>query len=119
MKRIKHMKLPVTARVAILMALSESSYTPVDLREKLAECDLTVSNGSLYPALKEMIQEGLVASVEGSTITHTGCEAEGIYGLTRKGRKAAEAERGKILRLLLGPPSMQVSALMRISSQVA
>lgn len=115
-----HMKLPLMARAAILLALMDGGeLTPVDLRARLKECELHVSNGSLYPALKSLVADGLVVAVSGNAFTASGTEADASYSLTRQGRKTATGERNKLLRLMLGPPERQKDALQRLQGTAA
>lgn len=63
---------------------------------QLSDDALRVEEGSLYPALYRMEEQGLIESEWGETENNRRAK---FYRLTRKGRSAAQAEHESWLRL--------------------
>ena len=72
---------------------------------QLSDDDLRVEEGSIYPALYRMEEDGLIDSEWGVTDNHRKAK---FYRLTRKGRTAAQAEQDGWERL-----SSAVSRVLR------
>ena len=54
---------------------------------------LISGQGSVYPALRELEQEGLVKSYEGEALAERGGRPRRYYRLTAEGRRAANDQR--------------------------
>jgi PadR family transcriptional regulator, regulatory protein PadR len=78
---------------------------------QLSDDALRIEEGSLYPALYRMEEQGLIESEW--RVTENNRKAK-FYTLTRKGRAAAEAERESWLRL-----SKAVTRVLRALEQGA
>ena len=78
---------------------------------ELSDDVLRVEEGSLYPALYRMEEQGLIASEWGTTENNRQAK---FYKLTRRGRAAAEAEMEAWQRL-----SKAVSRVLRAIEQGA
>src|SRR4029078_8370019 len=63
---------------------------------QLSDSALKVEEGSLYPALYRMEEQGLIDAEWRPTSNNRNAK---FYALTRKGRRAAPAERDRRLRL--------------------
>ncbi len=61
---------------------------------------INLKHGSVYPALKSMVADGLAATVIGESVAGKGGRPRRYYGLTMKGEHVAFIQR-KMLRAFL------------------
>lgn len=80
----------------VLEAAPNHGYGIATRLHQLSEDALKVEEGSLYPALYRMEEQGLIESEWLSTRNNRTAK---FYTLTRKGRRAAQAELDGWLRL--------------------
>ena len=95
------MYIPISAKAALLQALLDGSGYGIELAQRIqtrTNGAIVLLQGSLYPALKTLEEEGLVTSFEGDqrgdierTRTH--------YKLTEKGTKLARHHRAALIGL--------------------
>jgi PadR family transcriptional regulator, regulatory protein PadR len=103
-----------TLDLLILKSLSTASnhgYGIAMRIHQLSDDELRVEEGSLYPALYRMEEQGLIESEWG--VTENNRKAK-FYKLTRKGRTAAQAELDGWVRL-----SKAVTRVLRAMEQGA
>jgi transcriptional regulator len=103
-----------TLDLLILKSLSTGAnhgYGIATRIHQLSEDVLRVEEGSLYPALYRMEEQGLIDSDWGTTENNRKAK---FYKLTRKGRIAAQAELDSWLRL-----SSAIGKVLRASEQGA
>lgn len=99
------MYVPVTAKAALFQVLLEGRGFGIELAERVStrtKGKIKLGQGSLYPALKKFEEEGLVTSYDEEgrqEQDHTG-RPRIYYALTKRGRKAALAQRVMLARLI-------------------
>jgi PadR family transcriptional regulator, regulatory protein PadR len=96
------MDTPLTTRAALLQALIQGEGFGLQLIERVKERTkgaVTLNQGSVYPALRDLEAEGLVKSYDGETTPERGGRPRRYYKITAEGRKAAFAERDAIAGL--------------------
>ena len=105
------METPVTAKTALLQVLLEGRGYGSELADRVAQRTqgrITLSQGSLYPALQKFEKAGLVASYDeegdGKKDDHTG-RPRIYYQLTEAGITEATAHR-QMLAQLIGVESL-------------
>lgn len=99
------MELPVSARAALLQALIAGEGYGLELIERVEQRTkgaVKLRQGSVYPALRDLEDEGLVKSYEGEPIPERGGRPRRYYRLTAKGQRAA-LEQGEAVRGLFDP----------------
>jgi DNA-binding PadR family transcriptional regulator len=95
---------PLSAKAALLQSLTVPGYG-LDLLKRVQRDSaglIRLRLGSIYPALRAMEQEGLVAVRPGQSGGHRG-RPRRYYELTLRGVRAAMSQRGALLSLLGGP----------------
>jgi PadR family transcriptional regulator PadR len=98
------METPVTPRFALLQALVRGPGYGLELIErvkKVTKGQIVLHQGTVYPALREMEDEGLLESYEGPALPERGGRPRRYYALTGLGAKAA-MEEGRVVRGLVG-----------------
>ena len=98
------METPLSAKAALLQALAVPGYG-LDLLERVQRDSaglIRLRPGSVYPALRAMEQEGLVAVRPGQPGGRRG-RPRRYYELTLRGVQVAMAQREALLDLLGGP----------------
>jgi transcriptional regulator len=93
-------KLQGTLDLLVLRTLARAgALHGTDISDRIAESSrdvLRVEEGSLYPALYRMEEQGLIEAEWRPTSNNRNAK---FYALTRKGRRAAQAELDGWLRL--------------------
>lgn len=103
------METPLSAKAALLQALTAPGYG-LDLLERVRRASaglIRLRPGSIYPALRAMEQEGLVAVRPGQPGGRRG-RPRRYYELTLRGVEVAMAQRAALLELL-GSPGVTVT----------
>ena len=96
------MVVPVTARAAILLALVRGKGFGLELIElvrKRTKGAVKLGQGSVYPLLRELEDEGLVRSFEADPLPERGGRPRRYYELTALGRRAAQEQRNVVLAI--------------------
>lgn len=112
------MQSPLSARAALLQVLDYPAHGLELIRrvEQRTGGAVSVRQGSVYPALRQLEREGLVRSWKGRS-AQGGGRPRRYYELTRAGVKAAIAVRQVVAGLLqvaaAPPPSAREVARMR------
>jgi PadR family transcriptional regulator, regulatory protein PadR len=91
---------PITARAALLQALISGKGYGLELIERVEQRTkgaVTLHQGSVYPALRSLEDEGLLRSYDGEPLPERGGRPRRYYELTAKGRRAA-FEQGEAVR---------------------
>lgn len=86
----------VEAKTVVLQALTEGEGFGLELMERVKARTggrTPLSEGSLYPALRELERQGLVESFEGETVPERRGRPRIYYRLTGEGRRVAQEER--------------------------
>jgi PadR family transcriptional regulator PadR len=86
------MDTPVTARAALLQALIQGKGFGLELIDRVKERTkgaIKLGQGSVYPALRDLEDEGMVTSWDGEPLPERGGRPRRYYELTAKGRRAA------------------------------
>ena len=99
------MDAPVSAKAALLQALISGPGYGLDLIERVkkqTQGRLVLGQGSVYPQLRDLEQEGLLDSYEGDPMPERGGRPRRYYRLNAKGAKAAMEQR-EIVIGLFGP----------------
>ena len=90
------MEIPITAKAALLQALLQGPGYGLDLIERVRERtagQITLGQGSVYPALRDLERQGFLRSFEGKPIQERGGRARRYYELTAEGRRVAYGQR--------------------------
>lgn len=100
------MDSPVSAKAAILAVLTQGKGYGLDLIARVQEHTgghVKLNEGSVYPALRAMEDEGLLRSFNGETVPSRGGRPRRYYKLTVAGLRAArnQSKAFKGLSLLL------------------
>lgn len=96
---------PVTTRAALLQALISGPGYGLDLIERVDEQTkgrVKLHQGSVYPALRALVREGLLKSEESQPQTNRGGRPRIYYRLTPEGLRSARAD-GEVFSALAGP----------------
>jgi len=96
------MDAPVTARAALLQVLIRGPGYGLSLIDRVKDHTkgrLSLNQGSVYPALRDMEREGLVASYEGETTPERGGRPRIYYRITAEGLRAAREQSETVLAL--------------------
>jgi PadR family transcriptional regulator, regulatory protein PadR len=95
---------PVNARAALLQALISGPGFGLELIDRVGERTkgrIRLGQGSVYPALRGLEDDGFVKSYDGEPMPDRGGRPRRYYKLTAEGRRAALAD-GEALRGLFG-----------------
>lgn len=93
------MDAPVTAKAALLQALADGEGFGLELVSRVRERTagkLELGSGSVYPALRELEREGLVASREADPLPERGGRPRRYYKLTAEGVRALRETRAVV-----------------------
>jgi PadR family transcriptional regulator, regulatory protein PadR len=96
------MDSPVTAKAALLQVLIRGEGYGLDLIERVRDNTkgrIILGQGSVYPALRDLEEEGLVKSYEGEPIPERGGRPRRYYKLTAAGQRAALADADAVTAL--------------------
>jgi PadR family transcriptional regulator PadR len=96
---------PITARAALLQALVIGRGFGLELIDRVKERTngvVSLGQGSVYPALRALEDDGLVKSYDGEPVPERGGRPRRYYELTAKGRRAAIAQGEAVLSLFGG-----------------
>ena len=86
----------VNAKTALLQVLMSGDGYGLDLIERVKESTggkVTLGQGTIYPALRELERDGFVESYEGETVPERAGRPRIYYRITGEGRRAAFEER--------------------------
>lgn len=87
---------PVTVQAALLQALIRGESYGLELIERVEKQSsgrVRLHQGSVYPALRTLEEEGLVQSYDGESNTERGGRPRRYYRLTAEGANAALVHR--------------------------
>lgn len=104
-KRIRKERDPVTVRAALLRALIGGPGYGMELANRVRKWTkdgMVIGQGSLYPALWDLEEEGLVTSWEGQPRAERGGRPRKYYQLTAEGLRQAREEQEVMMGLVLG-----------------
>lgn len=93
---------PVSAKAALLQALISGPGYGLDLIERVSKHTngaIQLCQGSVYPALRDLEEDGLLKSFESEPIPERGGRPRRYYKLTAKGARAAMESREAVLGL--------------------
>lgn len=93
------MESPITAKAALLQALISGPGYGLDLIERVqkhTQGTVTLGQGSVYPALRDLEREGLLESYEGDPTPERGGRPRRYYRLSALGAKAAMEQRAVV-----------------------
>ena len=96
------MDSPLNAKAALLQVLIREHGYGLDLIERVRERTngkLTLHQGSVYPALRDLEREGLVKSWEADPSPERGGRPRRYYKLTAAGQRVATETRNAIVGL--------------------
>jgi PadR family transcriptional regulator, regulatory protein PadR len=99
------MGLFVDSKAALLQVLTEGEGYGLELIERVRERtngEIELLQGRVYPALRELEEDGLVKSYESEPIPERGGRPRRYYKLTAEGRRAARGQ-AKIAQALFQP----------------
>jgi PadR family transcriptional regulator, regulatory protein PadR len=94
------MDAPVSARTAILLALTGGQGFGLELIERVTEQTkgaVNLGQGSVYPLLRDLEDEGLLRSWEGKPMTERGGRPRRYYALTKAGVRAAREQHAAVV----------------------
>ena len=94
------MDVPVSARAAVLLALVRGKGFGLELIERVSERTkgaVKLGQGSVYPLLRGLEDEGLVRSFETDPLPERGGRPRRYYELTALGKRAAIEQRTVML----------------------
>ncbi len=101
-KKTRKSRDPVTTQAALLQALIDGPAFGLELVERVKESTggrMVIGQGSLYPNLWGLEEEGLVTSHESEPMRERGGRPRKYYELTADGLRRARDEREFILHL--------------------
>ena len=96
------MSSPITVPSALLQALIRGPNYGLALIERVEEQtnkQIKLHQGSVYPALRALEEEGLVRSYDGEPVPERGGRPRRYYELTGKGQQAAMEQREVVAQL--------------------
>jgi PadR family transcriptional regulator PadR len=96
------MESPITAKAALLQALVQGEGYGLDLIERVRKRThgrVALGQGSVYPALRDLENEGLVKSYEADALPERGGRPRRYYKLTASGQRAALADTRAVASL--------------------
>lgn len=96
------MDLTINTKVALLQALIDGEGYGLELMERVRDKTggrLLLHQGSVYPALRELEEEGLAESYPGKPTAERGGRPRIYYRLTAEGRRVAHDQREAVLGL--------------------
>ena len=102
------MESPVTAKAALLQALASGPGYGLDLIERVKKqtnMAVELGQGSVYPALRDLEEDGLLESYEGEPMPERGGRPRRYDKLTALGAKAAMVQR-EVVFGLFGMPEV-------------
>jgi PadR family transcriptional regulator PadR len=82
---------------ALLQGLSEGPACGSELKQRLAGHGVEVTDGSLYPVLAQLAEEGLAASL---AMPSAAGRKRNVFSLTDAGSQLAEKERAGLMAWL-------------------
>lgn len=100
------MDSPISTQSALLQALVEGKSYGLELIERVktrTNGAVSLHQGSVYPALRELESEGLVKSFEADPTPERGGRPRRYYELTAEGLRTAKEDR-KAVTALFGVP---------------
>lgn len=100
------MELTISTKSALLQALVEGEGYGLELMERVREKSggrFLLHQGSVYPALRELEEEGLAESYSGKPTAERGGRPRIYYRLTPEGRRVAYEQREAVLGLYWDP----------------
>ena len=100
------MDTPISAKTALLQALISGDGYGLDLIERVKKRtngQVVLGQGSVYPALRDLEEEGLVRSYEGEPMPERGGRPRRYYKLTAAGQKAATEQGRTLASFFLAP----------------
>jgi len=100
----------VDTKLALLQALVEGESYGLELIERVKEMtkgEVKIIQGSVYPALRELEDEGLAKSYDGEPLAERGGRPRRYYKLTASGQRAARQQATALYGLL--KPALRVS----------
>jgi DNA-binding PadR family transcriptional regulator len=103
---------PLTTRAALLQVLRQAPGYGSDLIRRFTKAsgdDVHLAPARVYPVLKEIEAEGLVAAVRLAPGGRRGARARIYYDLTPSGLEAATKDRNTLLALLAAPTPLSAS----------
>jgi PadR family transcriptional regulator PadR len=104
----------LTTQAGLLQVLRSGAGYGLELIRRLAlSTGVRLSEGRVYPVLKQLERAGLVAAVHLAPKGRRGARTRTYYHLTPAGAAAAETQRQALLILLAPAPSPQASARER------
>ena len=96
------MESPISARTAILLALVKGKGFGLELIERVRDRTngaVKLGQGSVYPLLRELEDDGMVKSHEADPTPERGGRPRRYYELTGEGRKAALEQRTTLVAM--------------------
>lgn len=106
------MMQPLNAKTTLLQALGSGDGYGLELIERVKERTqgkIVLHQGSVYPALHALEQEGLVTSYQGAAVTERGGRPRIYYKLTRKGRAVVDEQHRIVFGLFSALPLQPAS----------
>jgi PadR family transcriptional regulator PadR len=100
------MESPVSAKAALLQALIKGEGYGLDLIDRVKDRTkgrIVLGQGSVYPALRDLEQEGLVKSYESEPLPERGGRPRRYYKLTAAGQRAAVGDSEAVAALFALP----------------
>lgn len=100
------MDLTISTKSALLQALVDGDGYGLELMERVREKSggrFLLHQGSVYPALRELEEEGLAESYSGKPTPERGGRPRIYYRLTPEGRRVAYEQRAAVLGLYWAP----------------
>lgn len=104
------MDTPLSAQAALLAALIEGKGYGLDLIERVKTRTgghVKLNEGSVYPALRAMEDEGLLRSFNADPLPSRGGRPRRYYELTADGLRAARAQAEALKGLILLKPVLR------------
>lgn len=100
------MDSPISAKTALLQALISGDGYGLDLIERVktrTNGEVSLNQGSVYPALRDLEREGLVKSYEGEPLPERGGRPRRYYKLTALGQRSARDQGRTLASFFLVP----------------
>src|ERR1019366_10243952 len=94
------MDTPVTARAALLQSLIQGKGYGLELIDRVkarTKGGIKLGQGSVYPALRDLEDEGFVRSWDGEQLPERGGRPRRYYELTAEGHRAAVEHREAVV----------------------